>query len=355
RNASITDPDARQRLIIDPGPRTVDHKTTRHASFNRDSDDYATTFPPPLQPNSIDTLGDLMTDETGRLLVLGGFGNSGSFRFDKFGQPRITDYANNDGWFDDTSDGPVMARLVMYSPLVDRIRYIDVEFPAWVVCAYPAYVPEILDVVTMEDVIEDMAIRKFAERTDLYGTAGTFDDPQHIPPTDEPTLIHWRAGRLRWNPDYKPWFYRDIWNILYRPDQYNYLCDVLGQSNFPHNQSTRGTFDYLRLGTPPVLDREAVAICDRKCVLKHHSGDLFVDELAVELAPLETVPAAVGGIREIGQPRLLTEDRTKRLRAAVAKYAQELLGKKPSDNADDYLEQWQTASTANADATEKLK
>ena len=51
-------------------------------------------------------------------------------------------------------------------------------------CAYPAYVPEILDVVTMDDVVEDMAIRKFAERTDLYGTSGTFDDPQHIAPTD---------------------------------------------------------------------------------------------------------------------------------------------------------------------------
>ena len=109
------------------------------------------------------------------------------------GQPRIDDYANNDGWFDDTSDGPVMARLAMFSPLVGRVRYIDVEYPAWVVCGYPAYVPEILDVVTMDDVIEDMAIRKFAERTDLYGTSGTFNDPQHIPPTDEGALIHWRA------------------------------------------------------------------------------------------------------------------------------------------------------------------
>ena len=93
--------------------------------------------------------------------------------------------------------------------------------------------PEILDVVTMDDVVEDMAIRKFAARTDLYGTAGTFDDPQHIAPTDEGALVHWRAGRVRWNPDYKPWFYRDIWRILYRPDQYSYLCDVLGQSNYP--------------------------------------------------------------------------------------------------------------------------
>jgi len=355
RNASITDAGARQRLIIDPGPRTVDHKTTRTASFHRDSDDYATTFPPPLSPNSIDTLGDLLTDDTGRLLVLGGYGNSGSFGFDEFGQPRIIDYANNDGWFDDTSDGPVMARLIMFSPLVQSLRYVDVEYPAWVVCAYPAYVPEILDVVTMDDVIEDMAIRKFAERTDLYGVAGTFENPQQIAPTDEAALIHWRAGRLRWNPNYKPWFYRDIWNILYRPDQYNYLCDTLGQSNFPHNQSTRGTFDYERLGSPPVIDRETSQTCEKKCVEKHHSGHLFVDELVVELAHLETVPASAGGIRSPGQPRLLTEERSETLRVVIAKFAHDLVGEEPSTDADVYLQQWQTASTSSAEATEKLK
>jgi len=355
RNASITDPDARQRLIIDPGPRTVDHLTTKQASFDRNSDDYATTFPPPLQPNSIDTLGDLLTDETGRLLVLGGFGNSGSFRFDEFGQPRITDYANNDGWFDDTSDGPVMARLVMFSTLVQRIRYIDVEYPAWVVCAYPAYVPEILDVVTMEDVVEDMAIRKFAERTDLYGTSGTFNDPEHISPTDTPALIHWRAGRLQWNPNYKPWFYRDIWTILYRPDQYNYLCDVLGQSNYPHNYSTRGTFDYEKLSVPPVIDRNGVAICEKKCVRKHHSGDLFVDELAIELAPLETISASAGGIDYGAEPRLLTGKRTDNLRAAVAKFAEGVLGTNADFGIDDYLQRWLSAASSAPEGAAKLK
>jgi hypothetical protein len=143
RNSAITDAKARQRLIIDPGPRTVDHTTERTAQFNRDGgDDYSTIFPPsPLYPNSIDTLGDLVTDDTGRLLVLGGHGNSGSYLYQDFGQPRIHNYANNDGWFDDTSDGPVTARLAMFSSLVGQVRFIDVEYPAWVVCAYPAYVP----------------------------------------------------------------------------------------------------------------------------------------------------------------------------------------------------------------------
>jgi hypothetical protein len=355
RNAALTDENVRQRLIIDPGPRTVDHQTTRAARFRRDGGNYATTFPPALEPNSIDTLGDLLTDDTGRLLVLGGHGNSGSYLFDDFGQPRIDNYANNDGWFDDTSDGPVMARLTMFSSLVGQIRFVDVEYPAWVVCAYPAYVPEILDVVTMDDVIEDMAIRKFAERTDLYGTSGTFNDPQRSAPTDEGALIHWRAGRLRWNPDYKPWFYRDIWNILYRPDQYNYLCDVLGQSNFPHNQSTRGTFDYEKLGCPPVVDREAVAACEKKCIKDHHSGDLFLEGLAAELALLETtVPGAYSG-SAITQRHLLTEKRAGKLRDSVSNFARNLIGKTADKDAGDYLEQWLTASESAPDAKEKLK
>ncbi|MGQ0592564.1 MAG: LodA/GoxA family CTQ-dependent oxidase [Gammaproteobacteria bacterium] len=178
RNAGITDPEARQRLIIDPGPRSIDCTKNRRAHFGRDGGDaYAAAFPPPPQPEPIESLGDLLTDDAGRLLVLGGHGRSGSYRFDELGQPRIDDYANNDGWFDDTSDGPVMARLVMYSPLVERTRFVDVE--------YPAYVPEILDVVTMDDVLADLAVREFAERTDLYGTGGTFGDSQHIPPTDQ--------------------------------------------------------------------------------------------------------------------------------------------------------------------------
>ena len=76
-----------------------------------------------------------------------------------------------------------MARLVMFSSEVGRLRYVDVEYPAWVMVGYPRYVPEILDMVTIDDVVYDLAIREFAYRTDLYGTAGTFDDPQAHRPT----------------------------------------------------------------------------------------------------------------------------------------------------------------------------
>jgi hypothetical protein len=341
RNAQITDAGARQRLIIDPGPRTVDCVQQRTASCSRDGVDiYTPTFPPPLQPHAIDTLGDLLTDDAGRLLVLGGHGNSGSYLFDDFGQPRITTYANNDGWFDDTSDGPVMARLVMYSPLVGQTRFVDVEYPAWVIVAYPAYVPQILDIVTLDDVLQDVAIRQFAARTDLYGIAGTFAHPQRIAPTDQAALIHWRAGRLRWNPNYKPWFYRDIWTILYRPDEYSYLCDVLGQSNFPHNQSTRGTFDPDKLGLPPVIDWQAVAAGEAQCMQDHHTGRLFVDTLAPALLTLET-PATRRRDGDVPAVQCLLADHPANdLQEALAHFARTVHGDAPGNDFAHYRTQW---------------
>jgi hypothetical protein len=335
RNPDIKGKQARRHLMIDPGPRTVNGTNSRTAEFDRDGGAlYATTFPPRLQPNPIDTLGALKTDDRGRLLVLGGHGSAGSFNYGKFGQPRIDHYANNDGWFDDTSDGPVMARLVMKSPEANGgLRYVDVEYPAWVVAGYPGYVPEILDMVTMDDLIQDLNIRKFAARTDIYGQSGTFDHPQRIDPQDQAALDMWRAGRLQWNPEYKPWFFRDIWSILFRPDQFSYLSDILGQSNYPHNQSTRGTFDPDKLGMPPIINWDGVRDDEARFVERLRTGDLFMETLRpvlgviekqaqVELAGLEgggghqALRAQIAG--------LLTGPAADALRASVAAYVASL-------------------------------
>ncbi|HEY0554073.1 MAG TPA: LodA/GoxA family CTQ-dependent oxidase [Thermoanaerobaculia bacterium] len=370
RNASITEPQARQRLIIDPGPRIVDRTDRRTARFDADSEIYAPTFPPPLQPKSIDTLGELITDDDGRLLVLGGYGNSGSFNFDQFGQPRIDTYANNDGWFDDTSDGPVMARLVMYSEEVTAQRFVDVEYPAWVVVGYPAYVPEILDMVTTNEVIEDLGIQQFAERTDLYGATGTFDDPQRIDPLDREALILWQAERLEWNPDYKPWFYRDIWPILYRPDQFTYLTSILGLSNYPHNQSKRGRFDPTKLSVPPMVDRKAVKRCEQRCIEQNLSGELFVNTLAPALLVLEKQTqselgrafAAAG--KSDSRPAataisgLLTDDVAGKLRDALAEFARQAHAEDAGGDFQQYLQTWRQGAEAKpsyAEAKERLE
>ncbi|HYR12539.1 MAG TPA: LodA/GoxA family CTQ-dependent oxidase [Longimicrobium sp.] len=328
RNPGIKGKTARGRLVIDPGPRTVSMLGYRTAEFSRDGGvQYAPTFPPRLRPHSIDTLGRLMTDSCGRLLVLGGHGNAGTFNYKQFGQPRIDHYANNDGWFDDTSDGPVMARLVMKDPETQQLRFVDVEYPAWVVAGYPGYCPEILDMITMDDLLQDLHIRQFATRTELYGQSGTFDDPQHVDPQNAEALQMWRAGRLQWNPDYRPWFYRDVWNILFRPDQFSYLSDVLGLSNFPHNQSTRGTFDPVKLGTPPRVNARRVRDEEERLVERLLSGDLFMEGLEPVLEAVEkearTALSALGSSGDAlrsQMPGLLTGEAAEALRASVAAY-----------------------------------
>jgi hypothetical protein len=363
RNAGVTGDEARQRLIIDPGPRNVDLHDRRRATFGRDGGGvYAATFPPPLQPASIDTLGEILTDDAGRLLVLGGHGSSGSWQGDQFGQPRIDTYANNDGWFDDTADGSVMARLTMDSSQVGRPRFIDVESPAWVVVGYPAYVPQILDMVTMDDVVADVAVTQFAARPDLYGTAGTWNAPQRIDPEDQAALTFWRAGRLQWNPDHRPWFYRDIWTILYRADQFSYLSNVLGQSNFPHNQSARGNFDPEKLGQPPVVDRQALLVGERRCLRRHHRGELFLDTLAPALEMLgreargADAPRATRLLAALAPPaapasaslssssdNLPIGSLAIALRTAVAAFAERVIGVDPGDDGAAYLARWRAA------------
>ncbi|CAN5886727.1 LodA/GoxA family CTQ-dependent oxidase [soil metagenome] len=91
-------------------------------------------------------LGDLLTDGAGRLIVLGGFGKSQSPSGNKLGN-----YANNDGWCDDTSDGPVQASI----KLKGATETIEAD-PAWVIVAPPDFAPPIENVVTLFDVVFNM-------------------------------------------------------------------------------------------------------------------------------------------------------------------------------------------------------
>lgn len=364
RNADITDPEARQRLIIDPGARYVDSSTQRRAEFSRDgSGSFAPTFPPPhLEPHAIDTLGEIFTDTQGRLLVLGGHGNSGTFK-KGFGHPRIDTYANNDGWFDDTSDGPVMARLVMYSQQVGRLRFIDVEYPAWVLVGYPRYVPEVLDVVTLEEVVQDVAIREFADRPGLYGLPGTYDDPAHIKPGDLEALSHWKAAGPQWNPSYRPWFYRDIWPILFRPDEMNSVTNVLQQSNFPHNQTTRGTFDPVVLSIPPSVVASAERERHTESARKHQSGELLVESLDRALMTLEDKleqrpdmePDSLKALHLLVDEK---KDSRKDIQAAADEFAEAIIPEGPGSDPHSYLSLWEEkyahAQSAKPDDPERL-
>lgn len=152
RNSHIAGVD-RQKLSIDPGPRTIHGRSTSGSAYYFDSGKFH---------DSTVYLGELQTDEEGRLIFLGGRGVSQSIH----AAPPY-DFANNDGWYDDIADGPVSAKVVIAG------REIPVE-SAWVIVAPPNYGPELKSVRTIFDLLED-----------LSGVAGTVSFTKHILPIFE--------------------------------------------------------------------------------------------------------------------------------------------------------------------------
>ena len=87
------------------------------------------------------TLGEILTDERGRLLVLPGSGSAVKGP----NAPPLEGFADNDGWTDTTSDGPVQATV----RIGDRVLEAD---PGWVLCGSPNYGPGMAaGVVTLYD------------------------------------------------------------------------------------------------------------------------------------------------------------------------------------------------------------
>lgn len=123
-------------------------------------------------------LGQLLTDENGRLIVVGGPGRSDS----PIGRG-LNSFANNDGWYDGVSDGPVTAVVE-----VQGEASAEAEGGAWVLIAPPSYAPEIENVTTWYDQALNVASRNFAPR--LMKDIPSFT--QHIYPIlKRVVMIHW--------------------------------------------------------------------------------------------------------------------------------------------------------------------
>jgi hypothetical protein len=133
RNAGFVG-DRRQDLIIDPGERSIDGRKGQ-APVACDTGQFL---------DRVVYLGELQTDDDGRLIVLGGRGVSDT----PMANNTPYTYANNDGWYDDVSDGPVSARVE-----VDGVP-VPVD-PAWVVVAPPNFAPMVTSVQTLYDVLVD--------------------------------------------------------------------------------------------------------------------------------------------------------------------------------------------------------
>ena len=133
RNADVAD---RTTLVIDPGPHSV-AGPGNSAGF--DTGKFLGASVP---------LGEMRSDAKARLLVLGGAGRSGSPTHEP-----LTTFANNDGWHDDVSDGPVSATVTL-----KRGGKIFNAVGAWVIVGPPKFAPAIDNVITLYDVLLQVAV-----------------------------------------------------------------------------------------------------------------------------------------------------------------------------------------------------
>ena len=81
--------------------------------------------------------GEVLTDGSGRLVVLPGAGRA----YSAPGAPPLAGYADNAGWIDDTCDGPVRATVIIGGRRLQAT-------PARVICGSPNYAPGIASGIT---------------------------------------------------------------------------------------------------------------------------------------------------------------------------------------------------------------
>lgn len=165
RNATITGRD-REQLLIDGGRISIAGASKYGPEYAFDKGSF---FDKPVY------LGELQTQDDGQLLVLGGYGNSASVD-----GSRATTFANNDGWHDDTSDGPVTAKVLING------QELPVE-PSWVVIAPPNYGPLQKSVRTMYDLI-----------TDVQTKSGLIAQPNIVSFTRDIMPLFLRMSNLEW-------------------------------------------------------------------------------------------------------------------------------------------------------------
>ena len=139
----IADSDRAAMLVIDPGPKSIAGKNLNAQGIEPGFAMVGRFW------RQIDVpLGALGTDAEGRLLVFPGDGRSGS----AIPNNPITNFSDNDAWYDDWCDGVVRARVRMPDGTT-----LDADH-AWVVCCGPDFAPDIQPFVSLYDVMQDVNV-----------------------------------------------------------------------------------------------------------------------------------------------------------------------------------------------------
>lgn len=210
---SLADEKRRKTLVIDAGPRAIsslsDGQDTQqfnseHCSYAlangviQKAPDYPVSFPDdhfkmfnPL--GSIQSLGQMTIEAgTGRLIVIGGYGKAAAIYDSNDKPPVLNDAIDNNGWFDDTSDGPVNAVIVFKDGTTSTV------VGAWVVATDPAYAPQTRNVNSTWDDIYSTWIEQLNLQPDMYSDGQYNETFQAGFDTDVLSVFH-AAFLQRWN------------------------------------------------------------------------------------------------------------------------------------------------------------
>lgn len=214
-NAQTADPKERQKLIIDPGPRSVDApgSSVQFSRYNIPADYQFGSFPPiGLGGQQIDTLGELKMDKQGNLIALAGFGRV-------TGSAAITSFKGASGYWDDVADGYVIARVTTKDGRVHETS------SAWLIIGSPKYAPEVVNITTLADTMEDVAIRKNGSRPDIFPGGETSKDWPKDPKNGYTPL-------QGFNPGFVVNFDRDVKPIMDRMSLYKFVANVPTMDSF---------------------------------------------------------------------------------------------------------------------------
>lgn len=255
-NPDVTDPAERQQLIIDPGPRAISKtrdalaqpaQTVAFSRYNIPADYPHGSFPPVGSGGQqIDILGELKMNDHGELIALGGYGQV-------TGDAQIDSFRGAAGYWDDIADGYVFARITTKDGQVHETS------SAWLIVGSPKYAPEVVNITTLADTMEDVAIRKNGARPDIFPGGHTSDDWPTDPGTDGYTPLQ------GFNPDYTVSFERDVQPIMERMGLYKFVANVptmdsYARPNFDVRDASEGNkanrMDYFHAFRIPLLPKD---------------------------------------------------------------------------------------------------
>ena len=243
------------KLVIDPGPRTVQGANgsvkcdkSSPASYYKSGagvtalPDYPKSFPDDhfarmeCLDGPIESLGELQTDGTGRLHVVAATGKACAW-YNSEGKPYPLDGdVNNNGWFDDTGDGPVNAVIVFEDNSTQ-----EVQFGAWVVTTDPGYAPQTLNAVSLWDDIYDSFVRNLDLIPGMY-SAGNYNTAYTPSFADDVHPIFRAAEMQRWNTNLNTvgnGAHASIDKISATDDPVSTILGGLGFVRDPHDKSQR--------------------------------------------------------------------------------------------------------------------